>query len=138
MPPQLASLPQPAFGSSPMMRPSGNPGNAANGAAMVREAVDMLEKALSDIPPDHPLHKMVLDSIGKLSKAAPLQAASPGVGLTALKQQLAQAQQQSPLAALLAGARGGGAQPGAPGGGAPPTIPMPTPPGGGGPTPPPV
>jgi hypothetical protein len=117
VPPQLMELMggRPPFGSSPLTRPSANLGNAANGAAMVGQAVDMLEKALPEIPPQHPLHKVVLSSISNLSKHAPPQAQSPGVGLQALKQMLAQGQQQSPLGPLLAGAMGGGAGGGMPG-----------------------
>lgn len=114
-----------------MMRPSGNPGSAANGAAIVGQAVDMLEKALPDIPPQHPLHKEVLKSISTLSKYAPPQAQSPGAGRQALMQMAQQAQQQSPLAALLAGmhgaapgAGGAGGAP-APGAGAPGPVPPP-------------
>lgn len=136
LPPQLGQ--KPPFGSSPMMRPSANLGNAANGAAMVGQAVDMLEKALPEIPPQHPLHKKVLNAISSLSKDAPPQSQSPGVGLSALKQMLAGAEQQSPLAALLKGAGGGGGMSGVmpPGGAGPPGgggAPPLTPPGGGGP-----
>src|SRR6266568_6894055 len=106
--PSLSSIQQPPFGSSPLARPSGNPGEAANGAAMVQEAVNMLEKALANIPVQHPLHKEVLSTISKLSKHAPPQAASPGVNLQALKQMLAARMQQSPLAGLQAGAAGAG------------------------------
>jgi hypothetical protein len=121
-PPNLSSLGAPPFGSTPMTRPSGNMGEAANAAAMVQEAVDMLEKALQGVPPQHPLHKTLLDSISKLSKAAPPQSASPGVGLTALKAMLADRQRQAPMAPLM----GGGA-----GGPPPPPSPTGTPPGGG-------
>ncbi len=127
--PSLSSIQQPPFGSSPLARPSGNPGAAANGAAMVQEAVNMLEKALSNIPVQHPLHKEVLATISKLSKHAPPQAASPGVNLQALKQMLASRMQQSPLAALQAGqpapAGAGGAPPMPPAGGMPPQMPSP-------------
>src|SRR5215472_17180644 len=124
-PPELAALgPRPPFGSSPMMRPSANLGAAANASALVQKAVDLLEKALTDTPPQHPLHKTLLDAIGKLSKAAPPQAASPGVGLTAMNEILAQAKRQSPIASLLAGAAGGGAG-GPPPMGGPPPIPTP-------------
>lgn len=85
----------------------------------------MLEKALPGIPAGHPLHKELLSSISRLSKHAPPQAASPGVGLQALKQLLAQQTQQSPMHPLLAGA-----SPSAPPGGPP----MPVPPPGGIPT----
>jgi hypothetical protein len=141
-PPPLGALgPQPPFGSASIMRPSASLGSAANGSSMVGQAVNMLEKALSEIPPQHPLHKAVLTAISSLTKAAPPQAQSPGVGLEAMKQMLAGAQQQSPLAALLAGrGGGGGGMPGVmpppmgggapPGPGAPPGGP-PGPPGGG-------
>lgn len=126
-PPQLASLPQPPFGSSPLVRPSGNPGAAANGSAMVQAAVDMLEKALAEIPVAHPLHKEVLSTISKLTKHNPPQAQSPGIGLQALKQLLAQKMQNSPLAALQAGQAGGAAPGGAAPGGAAPPMPTPAP-----------
>jgi hypothetical protein len=141
-PPPVGMLgPQPPFGSAPITRPSASLGSAANGSAMVGQAVNMLEKALSDIPPQHPLHKEVLRAISNLTKVAPPQAQSPGVGLEAMKQMLAGAQQQSPLAALLAGrGGGGGGMPGVmpppmgggapPGPGAPPGGPPGPPPGG--------
>lgn len=128
--PPLSSIAQPPFGSSPLARPSGNPGEAANGAAMVQEAVNMLEKALSNIPAQHPLHKAVLTAISNLSKHAPPQAASPGINLQALKQLLAQKMQQSPLAGLQAGAGGaapGGAPPVPGAGPMPPQMPTPSP-----------
>lgn len=80
----------------------------------------MLEKALPGIPAGHPLHKEVLSSISRLTKHAPPQAASPGIGQQALMQMAQQAMQNSPLQALLAGQQGGG---GAAGGGTPP-MPM--------------
>lgn len=125
MPPQLSSIQQPPFGSTPMARPSGNAGAAANGASMVNTAVDMLEKALAEIPVGHPLHKAVLTSISNLSKHAPPQAASPGVDLQGLQQLLASRMQQSPLASLMAGARPGAAPGGAPGGAPPSASPPP-------------
>jgi hypothetical protein len=134
LPPAAALGPKPPFGSTPMARPSASLGNAANGAAMVGQAVDMLEKALPEIPPQHPLHKKVLNAISTLSKEAPPQAQSPGVGLSALKQMLAGAEQQSPLAALLAKAGGGAGAGGMPG--VIPGGPPPGPPGGGGGPPP--
>lgn len=128
-PPDIASLgPQPGLGSSPMTRPSAMLGNAANGVAMVGQAVDMLEKALPEIPPQHPLHKKVLSAISSLSKEAPPAAQSPGVGLQALKQLLAAKTQGNPLAALLGG-RGGGAA-GMPGVQPPPGAGAAGPPGG--------
>jgi hypothetical protein len=92
---------------------------------MVHEAVDMLEKALPNLPPADPIHKAVLHAIGQLSKLAPPQAASPGVGRQALQQLLQQKMSQSPIAALMAGRAGGGAPGGAPGaaGLAPPPSP---------------
>jgi len=97
---------------------------------MVQEAVNMLEKALSNIPVQHPLHKEVLSSISRLSKHAPPQAASPGINLQALKQLLAAKMQGSPLNSLQAGA-GGGAPGGAPSmpaaGAMPPQMPSPSP-----------
>jgi len=90
----------------------------------------MLEKALSNIPVQHPLHKEVLSSISRLSKHAPPQAASPGINLQALKQLLAAKMQGSPLNSLQAGA-GGGAPGGAPSmpaaGAMPPQMPSPSP-----------
>lgn len=124
-----------------MARPSGNPGEEANGVAMVQEAVDILEKALPMLPVGHPIHKAATGAISSLSKHAPPQAGSPGVGLQALKQLLASKMQQSPMAALLAAKGGAGAEGGAPPGmpGMPP--PMPPNPGAGGmpmPSPPPM
>ena len=130
VPPSISSIPRPPFGSSPIARPSGNPGAAASGVAKVGEAVDLLEKALSEIPPAHPGHEVVLKTISNLNKHFPPQARAPGTGVTELKQLLASKMQQSPLAGLLAGR--GGAPGGAPmgagmpgmGGGMPPMPPM--------------
>jgi hypothetical protein len=150
VPPMLSAIGRPPpFGSTPMARPSANMGEAANAAAIVGQAVDLLEKALQGIPPQHPLHKTVLNCISRLSKDAPPASQSPGVGQNLL-QQLAQekmrASPTNPLLAALGGA-GGGAGAGGPGaaaGGGPPGMPsvgMPPmpPPGGaaaGGPPPP--
>ena len=126
-PPLLSAIGQPPFGSSPIARPSGNPGQAADSVGMVQKAVDMLEQALPGLPAGHPIHKAVTSAISSLSKHAPPDAGSPGVGRTALMQLLQRAQQQSPMAALLAGRGGAGGMPGAggpmPGGAMPPVPP---------------
>ncbi len=106
-----------------MARPSGNPGEAANSTAMVQEAVDMLEKALPGLPAGHPIHKAVVSAISALSKHAPPQAASPGVGLQGLKQMLMEKMKASPMAAMMGGGAGGAGAPG----GAPPMPPTPSP-----------
>ena len=127
-PPLLSSIPQPPFGSTPLARPSGNPGEAADGSSMVQEAVDLLEKALPKLPVGHPIHKAVTSAISSLSKHAPPQSASPGIGMQGLKQLLAQKMRGSPLAALMGGGAAGAAG-AAPGG--PPQMPQaaPMPPG---------
>jgi hypothetical protein len=118
-----------------MARPSGNPGDAAEGASIAHKAVDLLEQALTKVPAAHPGHKSIMSAISSLNKSFPPEAASPGVGKQALIQLLAQMQKGSPMAALGGGA-GAGAGAGAPGG-APP-MPMPSPEGGGAPPAPPM
>ena len=113
-----------------MARPSGNPGDAADGAGKVHQAVDLLEQALTKIPLGHEGHAKIMSAISSLGKAFPPGSATNNEGQKkqALIQMLAQMQKASPLAALGGGA-GPGGPPGGAEGGAPP-MPM-MPPGGG-------
>lgn len=99
LPPQLTG--QPNFGHSPMGQPSANPGQMANGVAMLRQALEILQKALSMFPAGSEPHTATLQSITKLSKLAPSAEASPGVQKTEALAGAQQAQQQNPMVSMM-------------------------------------
>lgn len=100
--PSPAQTGQPPMGSSPMGQKLAQPGNAAAAVAGVRQAVELLQANLPNIPVGSELHKAVLDSITKLAKHASAGDAAPGVQQTAGKQLMQQQQQEAPYAALMA------------------------------------
>lgn len=85
------------------------PGNAAAAVAGVRQAVELLQTQLPNIPVGSELHKAVLESVTKLAKHAAAADASPGVQQTAGRNLMQQQQTEAPYAALMK-ALGGGAQ----------------------------
>lgn len=78
--------------------------------AKVQAAVKILQEASSGLDPASDVGQTVLKSIQSLAKVAPPgQAGPPGVGAEALRGLAQQAQQQSPLMALLRQQQAGGA-----------------------------
>jgi hypothetical protein len=127
---------QPPFGSSPVTAPTPNRGAQGQGLALVAEAKQMLEKALSlpGLGAETEIGQAILQSLEKIGKVLPDGAVSPGVQNAGMQQWMMAGRRENPMQAILAalqqGGAGGGAPGGPPGGGAPPP---PTP--GGGPIP---
>ncbi len=110
------------MGASPVGVPTGSPGKNANALAQVREALNLLTKVLADLPPGSDPYKAVLDSISKLSKAAPPSDEVPGVQQTALRNLQGDAQKSSMMQSLMRSMGGGGGAAPPPPGGAPPPM----------------
>lgn len=101
----------PPMGSSPMGMKLAQPGNAAAAVAGVRQAIELLQSNLPNIPMGSELHKAVLESVTKLAKHAAAADASPGVQQTAGKNLMQSQQQGAPYEALMKALGGaGGAQ----------------------------
>jgi hypothetical protein len=95
----------------PLAQPSGNPGQAANAVAQIREALQLLQHALPNVPVGSELHDAVLSTITKLTKVAPASEASPGIQKTAAIANAQQTQQEQPMASLMRALGGPGANP---------------------------
>jgi hypothetical protein len=81
--------------------PTGNPGNAAAAVAQVRQAVQLLQTALKDIPIGTALHEDVLKSITKLSSHAPASQANPGIEQQAMVNNANQMQKMAPMVSMM-------------------------------------
>lgn len=99
MPPALAAAPS---HSGPATMPQGNPGNAAAAMMQVKNAVEMLQKALPSIPMGTPLHEKVLKVTSELVKemSESGQGENKALELQSLVQHLRSQSQQQPLSAL--------------------------------------
>ena len=114
LPPSLSG--NPPMGSSPISVPTGSPGSAAGAMAKLREAINILNAAISELPVGSEPHKAVMSAVQGLSKAVPPSADVPGVQQTALRDLQANAGKSAMMQKLMASLGAGGAQPG---GGAP-------------------
>ncbi len=99
MPPALSAAPP---HSGPATMPQGNPGNAAAAMMQVKNAVEMLQKALPSIPMGTPLHEKVLKVTSELVKEMSEngQGENKALELQSLVQHLRSQAQQQPLSAL--------------------------------------
>jgi len=75
----------PPMGSSPMGAHSASPGAAAQSMAQVREAIQLLQKALPGLPVGTEIHQKVVKNITDLSKMVPASATNPQVQMTELR-----------------------------------------------------
>jgi hypothetical protein len=109
-------------------------GGAAQGANLVRGALEQLQKALSMIPLGGDMHQAVIKAVSDLSKHVG-EVAGAGDPQAVIQQlaALARAKQQSAVPPALAG--GGAPPPGGPMPGGPPPMPGGPPPMPGGPPP---
>jgi len=99
------------MGSSPISQPSGSPGSNAGALAKLREAINIMQAALPEVPAGTDPHKAVLKAIADLSKHIPPSAEVPGVQQTALRDLAQNAQKNAMLKQVmgsLGGANGGG------------------------------
>lgn len=81
-------------------KPQANQGNAAAALIDVRNAVQMLEKALPNIPMGTPLHSDILQVTVKLSKHLKPEEASSGLQIQSLLQQARQTSKSAPMQAM--------------------------------------
>ncbi len=80
--------------------PQGNPGNTAAAMTDVRNAVQMLEKALPNIPMGTPLHEEIMKATSGLVKKLSQGDENQALQLQSLVQLMRQKSQQQPMAAL--------------------------------------
>lgn len=111
MPMPMPPMPGPAAGlppsispatpnAGPVAVPQGNQGNTAQALTLVRNALEMMQKALPMIPMGSPLHGDLLRGISAISKNMDQSQDNKGVDVQSLLQQARQQSQQSPLQAL--------------------------------------
>ena len=108
--------------------PQANHGNMGQALNDVRNAVKMLEGALSKIPMETPFHEAVFNAAKGLLKHLRPGEGNQGLELQSMLQAAKQQSQSAPMAALMRmGQGGGGGMPPAmpPPGGAPGGAPMP-------------
>jgi hypothetical protein len=139
-PPGAGGAPgQPLFGSNPLTPPVPPHGLNAEGAALIANAKELLEKAIAmpGIGAETKLGQAVLKALEAIGRELPDGAVTPGQQNAGMQQFMLARRQTHPMEAIaraIGGPAGGGAPPpGAPPGG-PPPMPPPTP--GGGPMPP--
>lgn len=117
MPPSLTGTPP--MGASPVAAPSASPGTSAGALATVREAIDLLNKALPQLPANSEPWKAVSDAIRNIGKYVPASAQVPGVQKTELMNLMQNAGKNAMLNQVMGSMGGGPAGMGA-GGAAPP------------------
>ena len=105
MPMPLPGQPAPAMAPAPanvgaVSVPQGNQGNQVQAMSLVRNALEMLQKALPMIPMGSPAHADLLKAVASISKHMEHDAGNKGVDLQSLLQMARQASQQSPIQAL--------------------------------------
>lgn len=107
-------------GTGPAMSPAPMMGNAAQGMAAVKTAVEALTKALPSLPMGSDLHKAALSSLTTLTKhlddgGLPQPGGDDQVQQLAAMARAAQQGGQSPLAGMMPGGGGGDGAPPPPG-----------------------
>ena len=114
--------PTPAMGSRPNLGPvtqqSSNPGNASAAMLDIKNALNLLQKALPNLPMGDELHGTVLQCVTKLSKAASSIPEQPGLQAQSLMQMMrsmGQNPMQAALSKMLPQPGQGPAMPGQPG-----------------------
>lgn len=105
---------------TPAAAPSANLGAQAHAAGQIKQALQMVEMALPNLPLDSPLRKVAMTFISGVTKHFGSGGADQGIQASMLRDLALKAQQQNPMIAAMQ-ARGGapGAPPGAPPGAMP-------------------
>jgi hypothetical protein len=119
----------PPMGSSPISVPGGSPGANADALSSVGEALNMLNKALPNLPIGSDVYKAISSAISGISKYAPPSGAPAGVQQSQLRGLIANAGRNAMLQQVmgsLGGAGGAAQQQGAGAGGAAPGPALPT------------
>lgn len=124
LPPSISGLPP--MGDQPATQSTGSPGLAIAASAKVRQAIDILQSTVADLPDE--LKSAVTKAVGDLSSKFPAGGpASQAVDANALRQIVQDKTQSAGLDRLQAGMQGPGGG-GPPGAGGPPPGAMPGPP----------
>lgn len=97
LPPSLAPA---QANAGPVAVPQGNQGNTAQALSLVRNGLEMFQKALPMIPMGAPLHSDLLKAVSSVSKHMEQSQANKGVDVQSLLQMARQNSQQSPVEAL--------------------------------------
>lgn len=97
LPPSVSPAPA---NVGPAVAPQGNQGNVAMALIDVRNAVNLIQKALPMIPLGAPLHAELLDTVKKISKHLTPGDDNHGLQLQSLLQMARSASSQPPVAAL--------------------------------------
>ena len=95
-PPAMAAAPA---GVGPVAKPQGNQGNIAQALSLVRNGLEMFQKALPMIPMGTPQHGDLLKAISIISKHLEQGEGNKGIDIQSLLQMTRQASQQSPVQA---------------------------------------
>lgn len=128
MPPFGGPLPQSLTSappnSGPAVAPHGTPGNTTESLSQIRQALELLQKALPGVPMGSELHSAIMGAVSKIGAKMSEMQESPQMKMQALLGMLTQLKAGQPNNALqsIAGGMGGGG--GAPGGGAAPAPPI--------------
>lgn len=96
--PAPAMAPAPA-NTGPVAVPQGNQGNQAQAMSLVRNGLEMFQKALPMIPMGSPIHGDIIKAVSTVSKHMEHNEGNKGVDLQSLLQIARQASQQSPVQA---------------------------------------
>jgi len=105
---------QPPLGAGPLGLPGANPGNTAAAMQKIAQAVDILNKAISELGPGSEEHSKVLNAVKSLSSVAGPGATNANQNKQQLRQLMADQTKNSALEHLM---RQGTGQTGAPAGG---------------------
>lgn len=96
-PPAMAPAPA---NVGPVAVPQGNQGNMVQAMSLVRNGLEMFQKAIPLIPMGSPQHADLLKAVTMISKHMESSEGNKGVDLQSLLQMARQASQQSPVQAL--------------------------------------
>ena len=91
--------PRPNLG--PVSQPQGNPGNVASAMLDVKNALNMLQRALPNIPMGSPLHADILKTVTNLTKHAQDAGGDPSLQMQSLMSMM-RSMGQNPMQAALA------------------------------------
>lgn len=97
--PPIAGTPTPPS-PGPIAAPQGNQGNLVQAMSLVRNGLEMLQKAIPLIPMGSPQHADLLRAVSMISKHMETNEGNKGIDLQSLLQMAREASQQSPVQAL--------------------------------------
>ena len=105
MPPSLSG--QPPMGSSPVSTPVGSPGQAAGAMTKLREALNIMNSVISELPMGSEIHSKVMKVVESMNKVLPPGGGAPGVQQTALRDLHQNAAKNAMLQQVMASMGGG-------------------------------